>query len=268
MSELITNQYRSAFHKWHEEAWVRSMGRRADSFDSRLDYFPRKLSALFLHPDVRSMIPPSKQTELLIYQLYVYLDFTVWLEMGPVNEVCNLLRRPDFLPWIASAMKEDAFKIYTDEAGHAQMCAELRASITAATGVNPILNERPQFLSTLDQLIHGHPLEFANVIKLFFVIVSETLITGLLSKLPSEQSVQATVRAVVSDHAKDEARHHAYFRALFENLWPRMPRPLAHRIGLQLPEIIMAFLQPDKPALTKIVEQLSLIHISEPTRPY
>ena len=89
---------------------------------------------------------------------------------------------------------------------------------------------------------------------MFFVIISETLITGTLTKLPGDETVQQVVRGIAADHASDEGRHHAYFRNVFEYVWPRLPRVTRLKVGLLLPDMILAFLQPDSRALAKVLQ--------------
>jgi len=237
----------SQFKKWDEVSWVRSKDRRIAPFSSNLDFFARQCTGLFSSPEVLTA-DPVVQRELLVLQLYNYLEFTVWLELGPVNEVCNLIRRPDFLAWLPTQMKDDALRIYVDEGAHAEMC---RSLIVAVEDYNRVksLKLKPSFLDVLDTLVKRELPDFHPLIKLFLVIISETLITGTLSKLPRDHTVQLAVREVVADHATDEGRHHAYFLQLFEYVWHRFPQELRRHIGLLLPEMILAFLEPDARAI-------------------
>src|ERR687886_110138 len=50
--------------------------------------------------------------------------------------------------------------------------------------------------------------EIAGLTKVFFTVVSETLISAILSDIPHDQRVVGAVRAVIADHAEDEGRHH------------------------------------------------------------
>ncbi len=80
---------------------------------------------------------------------------------------------------------------------------------------------------------------------IFFTIVSETLISAILSGIPSDPRVVTAVRELVADHAQDEGRHHAYFSRLLEFTWPRLSKAQRALIGPLLPEMILAFLEPD-----------------------
>src|SRR5712692_766911 len=129
--------YKSRFDKWDDVAWVRSKEHQDAPFDATLQFFSKSLAILFKHSRVSSS-DQNVQRNLLVFQLYTYLEFTVWLEMGPVNEVSQLLGRPDFLAWLPSQMKDDALKIYVDEGGHAQMSRQLMASVERETGLAPL----------------------------------------------------------------------------------------------------------------------------------
>ncbi|MGB7923477.1 MAG: diiron oxygenase [Pyrinomonadaceae bacterium] len=253
LSDLPSAAYESRFKKWDDISWVRKKPHRTTPFDRNLYYYSESIATLFAHPKVRSASEETRR-KLLVLHLYTYLEFTVRLELGPVNEVSQMLSREDFLPWLPPQMKDDALKIYVDEGGHAEMSRVLMIDVEKATKVAR-LKLQPAFLKTLDNLVGREEPEYHSMIKLFFVIISETLITGTLVKLPKDETVQKAVRELASDHATDEGRHHAYFSEIFEYVWPRLPREMRHKIGLLLPDMIMAFLQPDAYALTLMLEQ-------------
>lgn len=209
-------------------------------------------SPLLTHPAVRSS-PETIIRDILIHDLYRYLDFTVKLEMGPVNQVCNWLAGPNFLPWLPKQMTDDALRIYADEAGHAEMSNTLTRDVIAYSGVTP-QSLQPQFLGTLQALRDEWPEPYAVMLQLYFVIVSETLITGTLKRLPGDDTVQDQVRFLAADHASDEGKHHSYFRQLFFILWDRTPQFMQERIASVLPRIIHTFLAPDEAALRGALE--------------
>lgn len=251
-SELTSDSYESHFLKWDELSYIRKKPRRATPFDRNLYFYPEGLATLFAHPKVKKA-PEHVRRKLLVLHLYNYLEFTVRLELGPVNEINKLLCHEEFLPWLPSQMRADAFKIYVDEGAHAEMSHVLMMAVQESTKVER-LRLTPAFLRTLDGLVSGEQPEYRPLIKLFFVIISETLITGSLVKLPKDESVQRAVRDLANDHATDEGRHHAYFRKVFEYVWPRLPREMRRKVGVLLPDMILAFLQPDKSALTRMLE--------------
>lgn len=254
MPPLPSDEYKSRFAAWDEKAWVRQGKHHSEiPFEPELDFFSRNLSPLFRSSEVRKA-PSDVQQQLLVLTLYDWLEFTEWLEVGPVNSVCDRLRQPHFLPWIPAAMKADALKIYTDEAGHAEMSHALARAVEAHTDVQSA-RLRPSFLDVFDHLATSVEPALARLVELFLAITSETLITGTLNKLPNDPTVQTAVREIAQDHAADEGRHHAYFRALCLLVWPRLPTEIARRLGVLLPDMILAFLEPDARGLARLLER-------------
>lgn len=254
MSELPSDEYKSRFTAWDQKAWVRKGKHHSEiPFEPELDFFSRDLTPLFHSSEVREA-PSAVQQQLLVLTLYDWLEFTEWLEVGPVNSVCDRLRQPHFLPWIPAAMKADALKIYTDEAGHAEMSHALARAVEAHTDVASA-RLRPSFLDVFDHLATTVEPALARLVELFLAITSETLITGTLNKLPNDPTVQTAVREIARDHAADEGRHHAYFRALCLLVWPRLPSEVARRLGVLLPDMILAFLEPDPKGLARLLER-------------
>jgi hypothetical protein len=146
---------------------------------------------------------------------------------------------------LPETMIEDAYKIYTDEAWHAQFSDDLQRQVAVKTGVGPSVFEEPNFFRRLNALKRDLARADQQLVMIFFTIVSETLISAILSDIPSDARVVAAVREVVADHAQDEGRHHAYFSRLLEYTWPRLNRAQRELIGPLLPEMILAFLEPD-----------------------
>jgi P-aminobenzoate N-oxygenase AurF len=250
--ERWIHQYRSRFERWDEDAIVHTPHKIAP-FEDDLLFFSPAVAAPFLHPAVEDA-PEEVRRQILVLSLFDWLEFTEWLEMGPVNDSCNLLRRPHFLPWIPAGMRLDALRIYTDEAGHAQMSHELAREAERATGVTS-LQLRPSFLDSFEAIVANHDSHIEPLLTLCFAIVSETLITGSLKRLPADEKVQLAVREFARHHAQDEARHHHYFRELCEMLWPRLPRELRLTLGSLLPEMILTFLKPSYDAMFRVLSQ-------------
>jgi P-aminobenzoate N-oxygenase AurF len=218
-----------------------------------LHYFSPSLTPLLSSAELVLRITPEQKVAFEVQQLYSYLDFTVRLETEPVNEVAQLLSRPAFIPWIHPSRRTDALSVYRDEGKHAQWSKRLIDSVHAKTGVEP-LDVDPAFLGELNHLIDSEPGSFGEFVKLFFVCVSETLITGSLNKLPRDEEVQGAVRNLARAHAKDEGQHHKYFKSLFQQLWPTMPYQTRVRIGTLLPAMLRAFLLPDRSYMLRVLE--------------
>ena len=142
-------------------------------------------------------------------------------------------------------MIEDAYKIYTDEAWHAQFSDDLQRQVAVRTGVGPGTFEEPNFFRKLKAFQQDVLADERQLVMIFFTIVSETLISAILAGIPADQRVVMAVRELVADHAEDEGRHHAYFSRLLEFTWPRLNKRQRAVIGPLLPEMVLAFLEPD-----------------------
>src|ERR1051325_9124719 len=88
LSDLPSLTYQSHFQRWDETSYIRKKPRRATPFAPDLYFFSESLATLFSHPKVRG-VDEEVRRKLLVLHLYNYLEFTVWLELGPVNEICQ-----------------------------------------------------------------------------------------------------------------------------------------------------------------------------------
>jgi P-aminobenzoate N-oxygenase AurF len=146
---------------------------------------------------------------------------------------------------LPETMVEDAYKIYTDEAWHAQFSDDLQRQVAVKTGIGPSVFEEPNFFRKLNAFQRDLGPDEQRLVMIFFTIISETLISAILSGIPSDPRVVMAVRELVADHAQDEGRHHAYFSRLLEFTWPRLNKAQRALIGPLLPEMVLAFLEPD-----------------------
>jgi hypothetical protein len=238
--------YSSKFNGWHERASVRAKPRReiADEEPREHIYFPPELVPVAQHALVQAH---GAQTvdRVLIQQLHTYLEFTSELEHGAVNPVAAMISRRRSGFDLPETMIEDAYKIYTDEAWHAQFSDDLQRQVAARTGVGPSVFEEPNFFRKLNGFQQDLGRDEQRLVMIFFTIVSETLISAILSGIPQDPRVVPAVRELVADHAQDEGRHHAYFSRLLEFTWPRLNKAQKELIGPLLPEMVLAFLEPD-----------------------
>ena len=188
---------------------------------------------------------PSAARRVLVEHLYRYLDFTAHLEHQVVNMVASRIALGKTGFDLPQDMMHDAYKLYCDEAYHALFSADLKRQVEAVTGIASPRPRVPHALACLRATQLESPRELRSLIKLFFVIVSETLISATLIQIPRDGRVVSAVRKMVADHAEDEGRHHAYFASLLEMIWPRMTPRQQAAIGPLLPRFILAFLEPD-----------------------
>ncbi|MFD9007632.1 diiron oxygenase [Streptomyces sp. NPDC059552] len=237
--------YRSKFANWDRRASVRVKERRAlDSVEPGQVYFPPELAPVVAHPLVKCL-PGDAVRRLLIHRLYQYLHFTSELEAVAVIPVATNISRRQVGIQLPSGMQEDAFKIVTDEAWHAQFSFDLIKQVERETGVRGVLPASSSFIEDLGSIRRRLDPGVRGASDLAFSIVSETLISSMLSYLPKDRRLPAAVRSLVGDHAEDEGKHHAYFQNLLEYFWPALSVDERRRLGPWLPDLIAVFLEPD-----------------------
>ncbi|HEX3147665.1 MAG TPA: diiron oxygenase [Gemmataceae bacterium] len=239
------------FPDWDRKATARVGPRRV--LDSAVDncevyYFPPELVPVIRHPLVEAL-GPAVTRDLIIRHLYRYLDFTAHLEFEVVNSVAMKIALGKAGVVVPDVMRADAFKLYEDEAHHAQFSDDLRRQVEAATGVVANIEGDPPFLSKLRHIQASLPYELAASAEMLFTVVSETLISSTLNAIPKDQRVATAVRQVVRDHAEDEGLHHAYFTAFFDCFWPQVRQPHQEMLGALIPRFIRIFLEPDRRGL-------------------
>lgn len=236
----------NAMARWDDRASVRRNPRRVLTSAGTEDvFFPPELYPVVDHPLV-SDLGPQVRRQLLIQRLYDYLDFTTELESLAVIPVAiKISRNRAGLP-IPDQARADAFKIVTDEAWHAQFSHDFIRQLERQTGIGNVnAGGMASFVDRLDRIHEALPWQLRGIEELLFAVVSETLISSILSDLPHDTRLPPSVRDLVRDHAEDEGRHHVYFRAILRHLWPALTEPEQVAVGPFLPEIIHAFLEPD-----------------------
>lgn len=246
---LVKNK--NVLKEWHEKASVRNAPRRMLNEDDLSSHvYPQNLAPVTNH-DLVINSSGERINKILTNHLYRYLDFTTKLEVVAVNDTVKDLALGHSVINPSEEMKIDALKIYTDEAYHALFSADLFAQLKSMTGIHPVVPKVPYFLSTLNKIISEYADESEkNLMKLIFVIVSETLITSSLTDIRKDSSLPEAVRDVIRDHAMDEARHHAFFSGLLMAIWPMLDRRTRIHCLTRIPDFIFAFVHPDKDAIT------------------
>jgi hypothetical protein len=227
-----------------------------ESLDGKL-FFPPELVPVVAHPLLRERGDDIVR-RVLLHRLHVYLGFTAELEQLAINPVTQLVSRGKYGFALPEQMFRDAYKICTDESWHAQFSDDLQQQIVMATGELPVAQSVPRFLRKLDAVRAEEPAEIRGLGTLFFTVVSETLISSILCKIPGDDRVVSAVRETVADHAEDEGRHHAYYATFFELVWPQLSRAQRELAGPLLPVFIDAFLSPDLDALRSVLSVTGL----------
>jgi P-aminobenzoate N-oxygenase AurF len=242
--------YVSKFGNWENRASVRNKPPRILTEASPTTvFFPPEAVPAVSDPLVAER-GPAVAHRLLVHSLYQYLHFTTVLEQVavlPVTARISLDRAG--VPALPAAMRGDAFKITTDEAWHAQCSHDFTSRVVAATGVAASAVVEPRFVRLLARVRDGFDVADRPLVDLVFAIVSETLVSSLLSDLPFDRRLPDPVRALVADHAADEGRHHSYFRAFLRHLWPQLTGAQRRLIGPRVPEFAEVFLRPDLDAV-------------------
>jgi hypothetical protein len=247
---------------WDQVAGVRSKPRRflgdrdPDADQDRL-YFSPELMPVLHHPRVVAL-GEEVQRQMLIERLYQYLDVTTWVEQGLVNQGLVQLFQARLPLRLPSHLEFDAYKIYCDEGYHALCSVDLKHQVAEETGISWPVCAEPRVLRTLDGLAHSVPAEMRGLAQLFFVVVYETLISGILARVPRDRRVVETVRRVVLDHAEDEGQHHAYFSDIFRRVWPGLEPEQRDAIGPLLAPAIVADLEPDVEAIDALLARTGL----------
>lgn len=251
--EIPKGGYRSPFSRWNESSWVRSKPLRKDPI-SGLPFSP-ELVPLASHDAIAK--DPDRWTTVLAYRLLAHLQFTTLLELDHVNAVSSALAQGRAPISLSTEQRHDALKIYTDEGGHALFVEFFSSQVEKTFGLNRSVVGRSQFDRTLEQLIIEHQTRLSpNLIKLFFVAISETLVTKILYEIPHDTRVADAVRAVIGDHAADEAMHSVYFGQLFPLLWDDLSSYEKEEIGRLLPRLVWAFLGPDRQLEYSVLRRL------------
>jgi hypothetical protein len=245
-SELsaLKSQYNSVLSHWDKKSAVRAKPKRClTENDSQLP-FSAELTPAASHSLIRSRGPGCVR-EFLAHRLYSYLDFTTVLEQEIVNPVVLRMSRDAFGLQLPGEMQFDAYRIYCDEAYHALMSADMRRQVEGATGVLAATATEPAFVRAIRQAKCGVPGRLAPLVEFCATTVSETLISGTLTRIPEDEQVLAFVRESIADHAADERTHHAYFTRAFEIAWPQLDREAQRLLAPYFADFIVGFLAPD-----------------------
>lgn len=236
--------YRSAFRSWDSRAWVRAKPRRTAPFaPGRLLFTPEVVPLVGTRE-----LPVDVTEELCARHLQWHLAMTVRLETGPVNDAVTVIRDSPWASLFSRELRHDALRLYTDEAGHAEMTNYMAYDVERATGIGAP-ETPPPFVRRVRTAVDTAPDELRDLVRLLAAFVSETLITATLTRVPYDDRVQLAVRELVADHAEDERRHAVFFRDVMVRVWPRLDEQTRRDVGLLVPDLIGAFLEPDEDEL-------------------
>jgi hypothetical protein len=231
-----------------------------DELDSGKVVYPVDLIPHATHPRVLATI--AEDPALLRRLQHASIDWFNWftshLEHRFVNDVLLDIKDGADGLILPDMMRLDAREIYFEEAEHASVADELSFQIGKANGESPTSQPRPEFFDRISRIEGQVSPELGRLVRLLFVIGTETSITGVLSKLPKNEEVVTAVRDVIRDHSVDEAKHSSYFTDVFEHVWPQLPSSARRTVGPLLPEIVAAFLRPDRRSVEHHLASLGL----------
>lgn len=242
-SHFETN-YQTRLSDWNTRASVRVRPMHKFYVDEGALPFAPELVPVLTHQTFTDREPGFARI-VMAQRLFTYLRFTEYLELLAVIPASTKLWSGDVPFHVPYALRRDANKIVTDEGHHAECAADLEDQIVAATGEKPHRAQRPQFLQKLRSVEHQFWGCSRNLATLTFTAVSETLITGTLTKIPADTRVHPVIRAVITDHARDEARHHACYSEVIRIMWDQLGSRQRDEIGPLFGEFIESFLAPD-----------------------
>jgi len=228
-----------------------------DEVDAGLVLFAPSLAPCASHPLLTARGTAAVE-EFLTRRLYLYLDFTTILEQEFINPTLMRIGNGALGVRFSDDMRLDAHRIYCDEAYHALFSADLKHQVEACTQVSSLLVGRPGFVEVLRDAKRQVPHGLRPLVELCFAIVSETLISGVLSGIPADHSVVTAVRDSIADHAVDERKHHAYFTKVMEDFWPQLSSAEQRTLGPLFADFIVAFLRPDLRAQDTILRAMLL----------
>jgi hypothetical protein len=237
--------YKSVVANWDSKSAVRAKPRRLLTPDDHgLSFFSAELTPVVSHPLVVQRGGGSVE-ELLTRRLYSYLDFTTVLEQEIVNPVVLRLSRDAFGLSLPFSMQFDAYRIYCDEAYHALFSADIKSQVEECTGIISGPGVEPGFARAIQRARDSVPSRLQGLVDLCATVVSETLISGSLTRIPEDLTVVSAIRESLADHAVDERTHHAYFTRVLEVCWPQLDEATRQMLGPHFADFISAFLAPD-----------------------
>ena len=233
--------YRTPFRSWDTRGWVRAKPHQSTEFADGRSFFTPDVVPLLALP-AASGLSRDAVDDLCARHLQWHLAMTVDLELGPVNDAVFVIR--DTGRVFPRELRTDALRLYTDEAGHAEMCATMADAVERATGVGAPA-EPPPFVKAVRAAVAGADEEVRDAVRLIAAFVSETLISATLTRVPYDERVQTGVRQLVADHADDERRHAVLFRDVFARYWPSLDPDMRRAVGVLIPDLVHTFLAPD-----------------------
>lgn len=249
------------FKNWEKNATLRNSPiRNLDSLD-KSRFFSPSVSPL-LNLNFIKELSDGDLKYIEIQLLYRYLEFTEYLETKLVNPELLKIVNDDYGIGFPQLMRVNAYKIYCDEAFHALQAFNMIDQVHQTTGVSS-LNYNIDLKDRLDSLEEAMHPSIKDYFKLFFVTVSECLVSQELNGYVKDESVHTEVISLMRDHAKDEAFHAAFFVEVLTFLHKKLGRINFQYFVDLIPDMLVAYLLPDEGDIKRILLQLDNPEIIE-----
>lgn len=181
----------------------------------------------------------AARQELLARSLVFFLDYTTLLETKIVNRAISTVIGDSLGMNLSPEIKMTGLKLYTDEAYHALISADVANQVGRRYGIQ----NRDPCQDRIDRLYHlVNEVEEPFRELAWFVVgfVSETVITKEFLVI-SKSTIVKPVFNMLRDHLEDELKHSAYFSHLFDLIWNRSSESKQRFISDFLPSVIWEF---------------------------
>jgi hypothetical protein len=238
------------FTKWHEHSSVRNSPRRVLDDKSASHYFSPAVAPILSHPAI-STLSSARLMEAEVQLLYKYLKFTEYLETRQVNKVILSISTDEYNLDFPDCLKEQAYKIYCDEAYHALQATDMAAQILSVTGIKS-LDFEIELESRLEQIESSFPTELKLYFDLFFVAIAENLVSQELNGCVKDKAIHPEISNLLCDHAKDEVAHAIFFRQVLQHLHKGLGAGRFKILADYLPAFLYAYLVPSRTNLEMI----------------
>lgn len=193
----------------------------------------------WLEEDVIRNRGEAARQELLARALVFFLDYTTTLEIKIVNRAVTTIALDELGMGIPQQIKMAGLQLYTDEAYHAVISADVSNQIAKryTIGNRDVSDER---VFKLSALIHAVDEEYRSLAWFVVGFVSETVITKEFLTI-AESTIVEPVLNMLRDHLSDELKHTQYFSHVFHYIWERSSDSQKKFIGQFLPTVIWEF---------------------------
>lgn len=258
-------RYQKYFDNWDQFAAVRTKPNtyRLDQYSLDVALRDKRwflpAGVLILQHPLLNNIDRDKEQYLLGRFLLQFLEYGTVLEHEFVNTVLAELALGERGIPLPARMRQDAFKIYTDEAYHACFNMEASQQIRQYIGLDaneawPLKNTR---LVGLRKLIPQNNSKENFLIRFGIAAISETIAAKELAENMKGIVIDPIYNLFV-DHAEDEKKHCMFFSTLLEKVWNYLSFEEKKFLGTNFPKILKAFVDINTIALFDALEAIGV----------